>query len=413
VNAFGSFGNMPDSSVLKMMNELNQAFNEPTPDGVNVGLYFKLAQTDPNCRPTNGIIHVDASDDKEYASRGVHYGSFAGGISQYQLAAKSFWDNTKYLNIWIVYSFSDPGISGYAFYPTGASTKLDGIVLQGSNSIVHEMGHAFYLYHTFEGSNGTSCPINNDCMTDGDMICDTPPVLKNTTCNPLDINPCTNAPYGNYAVYNHMSYNGCRNLFTPEQRNRMLNALYTYRSSLLTSNTELAPPKAPVVSIVSDDDDYVIDKDQLVKFTPTVTGSNAIKYHWLKNNVEVSTELIYSSNRLVHGDEIVCMVEATDLVCHVPVTAYSNKIKIFADPQHFVSIYPNPTNNYITAWTPSNNINIKMIRVFATDGKLLETKLITPASNVRYSMLKLPAGLYFLEFSSDKGKEMIQAIKGQ
>ncbi|MDB5278038.1 MAG: type sorting protein [Ferruginibacter sp.] len=415
VNTFGAFGDISDSSIANMMENLNQSFNQPTPGGTNIGLYFMLAQTDPDCRPTKGIIRVDASGDKEYVLHGVHMGNAAGGISQEALAAKSFWDNTKYLNIWIVYQFSDQNVGGYAFYPTGFHTVFDGVVLSYNaawHSVVHEVGHAFDLFHTFQGADGTTCSSNTDCSVDGDMICDIPPVLQTNVCDPSAVNPCTAAPYGSNAVYNHMSYNECRHLFTPMQRDRMLNALHAYRTSLLTANTEWPPPVAPVIRIVADDADNVIEKNQLVTFTPTVTGSAAVQYHWLKNNYEVSTSRVYSTTNLLHGDEIVCMIEATDLACHVPVKSVSNTIKISTDRQHFVSIYPNPFYNKITAWTPSESSTISAIRLFAVDGKLLETKIFTPSSIVQYSMVSRPAGIYLLEFTTSKGRELIRAIKG-
>lgn len=411
---FGTIGNINDSVVFNMMKLLNQAFNEPLENGVKIGLYFKLAQTDPDCRPTNGIVRVDASSDKEYVSKGVHFGNYAGGIPHESLATKSYWDNTKYLNIWVVTSFSDPSIAAYGFYPTGYKTVLDGIVLNyySTHVIAHEMGHAFNLAHTFNGANGNACPVNNDCNTDGDMVCDTPPVLQQIGCDPLAINPCTNTAYGINAAYNYMSYNGCWSLFTPMQKERMLDVLYTYRSSLLTSNTELPPPQAPLISIVSNDDDNIIDQNQTIKFTPTITSTTAVQYHWLKNGFEVSTNPIYTTNKLVQGDEIICMIEAPELICHVPVRSYSNKIKVSTNKKQFVNIYPNPLYESITAWTPADNIKIIMVRLFAPDGKLLETKTFVPASSIQYSLGPRPAGLYILEFTTNKGKDVIRAMKG-
>jgi hypothetical protein len=211
-NRFGTYGNPPDSSIQKMLDALNLTFSATYPNfptgtsgGVNIGLYFKLAQTDPECRPTSGILRINASDDMTYVNGGINLGS-PGGISQGELAAKSYWDNTKYLNIWIVTRISGD-YAGFAFYPTGTKTVHDGIVIiagviNNPRTVTHEMGHIFSLSHTFEGASETVCAVNNDCNTDGDGICDTDPILENIGCDPSAINPCTNQPYGN-AVHNY------------------------------------------------------------------------------------------------------------------------------------------------------------------------------------------------------------------
>jgi hypothetical protein len=412
-NWLGTFGDIPDATINNAIDNLNKCFNDTEPGHVNIGLYFKLAQTDPDCYPTTGIVRVDASDDQEYVNGGVHYGNSPGGISQGQLAAKSYWDNTKYLNIWIVPKISDNNVGAFAYYPTGSKTVYDGIVLKQIGAMVHEMGHAFNLIHTFEGSMGNTCSLNNDCTADGDRICDTPPVLANINgCDPLAINPCTNQPYGE-VVYNFMSYSSCRKQFTPMQRDRMRNALLIYRAPILGYNTESPPPQAPLISIAADDNDNIIDKNQLITFTPTVTGNSMIQYHWIKNNFEVATDRIYRSNTLSHGDEILCMIVDPALVCHTPVMSYSNKIKISTDHTHFVSIYPNPTFDRISAWSPADDIKINLIRLFSADGKLLDVKKIVSSSLVQYSLATRPTGLYFLEFTSSKGIDIVRVVKGE
>ena len=93
----------------------------------------------------------------------------------------SIWPNSDYINVWIVHAIADPGIAGYSTLP-GAAPAVDGVVLlanQITNSALstHEFGHYFGLYHTFQGGTATVCPINTDCTSNGDRVCDTPPHL--------------------------------------------------------------------------------------------------------------------------------------------------------------------------------------------------------------------------------------------
>ena len=54
-----------------------------------------------------------------------------------------------------------------------------GILIKNSNAnnstIVHEFGHYFNLFHTFEEVWGMDCPETGDCNNQGDLICDTYP----------------------------------------------------------------------------------------------------------------------------------------------------------------------------------------------------------------------------------------------
>ncbi|MBL0138212.1 MAG: hypothetical protein IPP86_06730 [Bacteroidetes bacterium] len=106
---------------------------------------------------------------------------------------------------------------------------------------MHEAGHYFGLYHTFEGA----C-TNNDCLADGDHVCDTPPDNSTATvpCNSTT-NTCTtdaddvslNNPFRPVAqgglgdqpdmIINHMDYGliGCHTQFTSGQKDRMIASL--------------------------------------------------------------------------------------------------------------------------------------------------------------------------------------------
>ena len=336
--AIGSPGNPSNSFVEDMISSLNQAFSATYPGfpaegsgGVNVGIYFKLAQTDPNCHLTNGIVRVDASSDLTYVNEGVSFFT-STGISHADLAAKSNWNNTKYLNIWLINHISNQFYYGYAYYPFFGQTVYDGIVLaadrvNGPYEITHEMGHVFDLRHVFEGSNGSTCPLNTDCNTQGDLVCDTPPVLGGTGSNPASINPCTGQPYGD-VVFNYMSY-GTHTVFTPMQRDRMRAALLTYRTSLLSSDTELPPPQAPALAIQSDDADNIICNDQAVNFTATVGGGATVsQYQWFKNNILVASTPSYLAVGLLNNDQITCTITAGAAPCYSSTSINSNTIAI-------------------------------------------------------------------------------------
>lgn len=93
------------------------------------------------------------------------------------------WDPRHYLNIWLVREITSEsvgdGVAGYAYFPSSHGTREDGIVgearwfgssTDNSKIFAHEAGHYLGLYHTFQGG----C-ANNDCLADGDRVCDTPP----------------------------------------------------------------------------------------------------------------------------------------------------------------------------------------------------------------------------------------------
>jgi hypothetical protein len=103
-----------------------------------------------------------------------------------------------------------------------------------SGTLPHEIGHGFFLYHTFNGDGGNvSCPTDIDCLVNGDQVCDTPP-HKQGDCG--TINPCTSAGVWDNSRYNYMAYCPLVNRFTQGQKERMrATAVIAPRASLLTS----------------------------------------------------------------------------------------------------------------------------------------------------------------------------------
>lgn len=269
--AVGSTYNPSDAQLINMIDYLNKSYAATWPaypnasnGGTYIPLQFALAQRTPQCTPTNGIIRVDGSGVTDYAADGISMDlGVTPGADEVQVKALSNWPNTEYYNIWIVnkidgkdgISGSGPYTAGYAYFP-GAPATVDGTVMLASQAaageitLTHEIGHAFSLYHTFQGDGGGSvCPTNNNCATDGDQVCDTEPHMRSVFNCPSGTNSCNNQPFGTL-VHNFMDYSSCQDRFTNGQKDRLLNALInSSRASLISSMGAVPLPATPMPAI--------------------------------------------------------------------------------------------------------------------------------------------------------------------
>ncbi len=294
--------------VLQGIQDLNDAFaNRGIYDsltGVNTEIQFCLASQDPSGAGTSGIVRIQSPLTNMVVE-----------TQDISLKNLSRWDPTKYLNIWLVAEITSntmgSGVAGYAFFPSSHGQPEDGIVNEarwfGSNPDnskvhVHEAGHYLGLYHTFEGG----C-ANNNCLADGDRVCDTPPdnstaavICTSTlnTCNTDDDDLSANNPFrpiGNGGlgdqpdmIINYMDYGyqSCQSAFTLGQKNRMTVALTTSRASLLSSLGCLSPCTNNIVAGFVPSGTNVA-AGLLVTFTNTSTG--ATTYEWQRNGSTFST----------------------------------------------------------------------------------------------------------------------------
>ncbi|MBC8153242.1 MAG: hypothetical protein H7Z72_10055 [Bacteroidetes bacterium] len=248
----GTTNNPSDAVIQAMIAGLNNAFrrNGPQFGGADIGIQLQLAVRSPQCGSTTGINRVNGSAVPNYASGGMAIGTQSGSADEVAVKSLSRWSNTDYVNIWIVNKINgNPFIGGFAYFPEYNSASTDGLVIIAATlgatnkTVVHEMGHYFNLHHTFHDESGleTDCPSLTACASTGDFICDTEPVI-NLPCNTAR-NPCTNAPFQvvdaskNYTVQNnYMGYTSCQWLFTQNQKERMRDALLTFRAGLITSD---------------------------------------------------------------------------------------------------------------------------------------------------------------------------------
>ncbi|MDP1725158.1 MAG: M43 family zinc metalloprotease [Bacteroidota bacterium] len=205
------------------------------PLSIDMEYEFRLAQFDPNGQPTNGVNRIYSTGTDN---------------AQDQQKALSYWDSKKYFNVWIVNTIYNGGsgtILGYAQFPFQINQygSTDGVMLradqagvidlgstgQSGRTLTHEAGHWVGLYHPFQGGCVGNTPSN--CSSQGDQVCDTPPVSTSTNGCPGTRNSCTNdSPDLPDQIRNYMDYadGNCMNIYTPGQKTRSSSLLNSYRS---------------------------------------------------------------------------------------------------------------------------------------------------------------------------------------
>ncbi len=264
--AVGTIYNPSDADIQSAIDYLNQVYNGSFPGIEGVGdieIQFALAQRDPSCNPTNGINRVDGSGLTQYTSSGVRL-SGATGAAEIDVKNLSRWDPSKYYNIWTVNMIdsrdgtSGSFVAGYAYFPNSPAT-LDGTVMLATQmrpnrkTLPHEIGHAFSLYHPFQGASGSTCPTNGDCTAEGDRVCDTDPVTQPAgfVCSTGN-NPCTSTPFTINTEHNFMNYTNCATLFTAGQKARLLAGAASSGRINLTRSYALSPlyPMTPYAAPV-------------------------------------------------------------------------------------------------------------------------------------------------------------------
>lgn len=282
--ATGGLYNPTDATLQGLITYLNQSYQatyasypSATTGGTYFPVQFTLAKRDANCNATStGIERVNvasalsarypaiaAARAAAYTANGVMH-SGTQGLGDDTLKSLANWNHNDYYNIWVVNKIdgldgtSGTFVAGYAYFP-GAPYTIDGTILlatqsvSGATTLPHEMGHAFSLYHTFEGDDpgntgaATTCPANTNCTTDGDKVCDTEPMKRSTFNCPSGTNPCTGTAWAN-TQHNFMDYSNCQDRFTSGQQARWLNALLNSRASLLSSIGAQATGASPTAA---------------------------------------------------------------------------------------------------------------------------------------------------------------------
>ena len=251
--AVGTPNNLSDAIIMSVINGANVRFshqsglkfpNNPY-SGTDCGIQLCFAQRKSNNTFTTGIERYNNPSQANPTT-------FKGMIT-YMNSIK--WDVTKYTNLFIITtSPTDFPFAGvYTGFPDDNVVFVSTIFNEGL--VNHEVGHYFILDHTFEGG----CK-NDNCLTDGDKVCDTPPksapgydtriyscINPSNSCttdaDDISINnpfrPVLKGGIGDRldALENYMDYTGnCWAAFTQGQKLRMRSWIETYRQSNITNN---------------------------------------------------------------------------------------------------------------------------------------------------------------------------------
>ncbi len=292
-----------ENAVASLNNAYSHSQNNPAGDdytmgtrGVDTKIEFCLAQRAPDGGLTNGIVRWRT----DYENMDVD-------LEDAKLKTQGQWDPRYYLNIWVVahldteleqsYTGStwwnrDTGLGGYSGGPggiVGPEAKTDGVIVAGMGSalLAHEIGHYMSLAHTFSAS----C-TNNDCLVDGDGICDTPPDVSKAGC---DQNTCDTDTLSNYSnglftddvldmTSNFMDYSSCPNEFTQGQADKMLFVIDNQRINLAveapSNNDACLKPCGEDYSIEFAISERYPEPNVAIDFSSTTLGTGIDTYEW-------------------------------------------------------------------------------------------------------------------------------------
>lgn len=297
--------NISDEQVMSQLKVLNEDYRRLNKDAANTPDVFKqvaadtriqfcLAKTDPDGRPTTGIIHKYTSEGQFLADDAVKFSKKGGDDA---------WDATRYLNLWVCNLFGRT--LGYAVSPGGPADR-DGVVITYSafgtigrsgayskgRTATHEVGHWLGLRH-----------IWGDSLCGDDGIADTPPQeTSNSNCPSFPhVSSCSANSYGDMFM-NFMDFtdDACMNMFTEGQKIKMRSVFAKggARNSFLSANAcEASAEAGPLPGDTQEANDHV----KIMAYPNPFTTSLIIKGNEEKNMVGKKIELFDISGKMVYS----------------------------------------------------------------------------------------------------------------
>ncbi|MCS6980573.1 MAG: M43 family zinc metalloprotease [Flavobacteriales bacterium] len=258
----GQNENLSNAQIQQIVQTLNEVFSKQA-DNINTlpkrfdtiavdpKIQFRLARKDPQGNCTDGIRRVYAPTKTSDVYSDVNYKRF------------SYWDRSKYLNIWIVNNIESPFenqgqgiILGFCNFPGTGSSLDDGCTVAAGAAltqavVAHEIGHHLNLIHTWGDEECgddqvDDTPIQKDVMFSLPNPCDTD-VVEATCYDTSWVLAGGDSALYKYKIHmrikvgenyqnimNYVSNYNCPNMFTKGQADRMRAALdyYPFRRNL-------------------------------------------------------------------------------------------------------------------------------------------------------------------------------------
>jgi len=142
--------------------------------------------------------------------------SYIGDEVEINLLTSRF-QKKRRINVYFVDSLFNRKVNSFSVH-NGINKPESCVIVVPKNGtgLIHELGHTFGLYHTFEKKFGVEAVNQSNCSTAGDLICDTPAdpdSLPGKDCYFVYASPDGNGDYYRTEVGNYMSHFFCAHCF--------------------------------------------------------------------------------------------------------------------------------------------------------------------------------------------------------
>ena len=295
----------------------------------------------------NSFVEFYVCDDVNYINSSSLY-EFDQETQQDQLFSNHYPD---ILNLYFVdsISFGDGGACGYTYLPGNSNPYYDVVVMDNgcttgnsNTTLTHEMGHHLNLIHTHGPQNGTltnELVSGTNCLTAGDLLCDTPadPQLGYSNVNNVNClysesgTPTTDAQGNifNPDTSNIMSYapQECTDTLSEDQYARMYAGYHIYK------NYYTCPSFG--VSFTSNQNIQECGEQLVVEFSEDAF-SDAISWEWD-----------------IDGDDIIDYTTESFTHTYMSPGSYDVSLKISNGTESITKVYPDyisfESNTYETS----------------------------------------------------------------